>query len=288
MPPNDLNEQLVKYLTDAHSIEQQALVQMKDAKEIAGYADLERIFAQHLTETEEHERLVRERLEFHGAAPSSLKDFAGKVTGKGFSLFAKFQPDTPGKLLAHGLSYERMELAAYDLLERVAERAGDTETAEVARRIREQERAMADRLEASFDRAVDASLREQSPDDLDEQLGEYLADAHAIEEQAIKLLEKGPEIVGVPELVETFEEHLAETRRHEQLIDARLKARDESPSKLQDAVLSLSALNWGMFFQAQPDTPAKLAAFAYAFEHLEIASYELLWRVAQRAGDSET
>jgi ferritin-like metal-binding protein YciE len=43
-----------------------------------------------------------------------------------------------------------------------------------------------------------------------------------------------------------------------------------------------------MFFQAQPDTPAKLAAFAYAFEHLEIAAYEQLWRVAQRAGDAET
>jgi ferritin-like metal-binding protein YciE len=43
-----------------------------------------------------------------------------------------------------------------------------------------------------------------------------------------------------------------------------------------------------MFFQAQPDTPAKLAGFAYAFEHLEAAAYELLKRVATRAGDAET
>jgi ferritin-like metal-binding protein YciE len=53
-------------------------------------------------------------------------------------------------------------------------------------------------------------------------------------------------------------------------------------------VLRLGALNWGTFFQAQPDTPAKLAAFAFAFEHLEIAGYELLRRVAIRAGDTET
>ena len=37
-----------------------------------------------------------------------------------------------------------------------------------------------------------------------------------------------------------------------------------------------------------PDTPAKLVAFAYAFEHLEIAAYELLIRVARRAHDAET
>jgi ferritin-like metal-binding protein YciE len=57
---------------------------------------------------------------------------------------------------------------------------------------------------------------------------------------------------------------------------------------LKDAMLRLGALNWGTFFAAQPDTPAKLAAFSYAFEHLEIASYELLRRVAARTGDSQT
>ena len=44
----------------------------------------------------------------------------------------------------------------------------------------------------------------------------------------------------------------------------------------------------GAFFGAQPDTPAKLAGFAFAFEHLEIAGYEQLKRVAARAGDDET
>ena len=52
--------------------------------------------------------------------------------------------------------------------------------------------------------------------------------------------------------------------------------------------MRLGALNWGAFFQAQPDTPGKLAAFAYAFEHLEIGGYEQLLRVAGRAGDGET
>lgn len=57
---------------------------------------------------------------------------------------------------------------------------------------------------------------------------------------------------------------------------------------IKDAMLKLGALNWGMFFAAQPDTPAKLAGFAYAVENLEVAAYELLKRVARRAGDQET
>lgn len=52
--------------------------------------------------------------------------------------------------------------------------------------------------------------------------------------------------------------------------------------------MRLGALNWCAFFQGQPDTPGKLTAFAHAFEHLEIAGYELLKRVAQRTGDQAT
>jgi ferritin-like metal-binding protein YciE len=52
--------------------------------------------------------------------------------------------------------------------------------------------------------------------------------------------------------------------------------------------MRLGAINWGGFFAAQPETPGKLAVFTFAFEHLEIAGYEQLRRVAERAGDPET
>ena len=288
MTPTTLDEQLTKYLTDAHSIEHQALAQMTAAPDIAGDPSLAAIFSAHLTETQQHESLIRSRLEERGASPAILKDLAGTATGKAFVLFARSQPDTPGKLVTHGYSYEHMELAAYDLLARVAEQAGDAATAQAARRIREQEEAMAERLAQSFDRAVEASLREHPRDDRDEQLNKYLTDAHAIEGQSIQLLEKAPQLAGSPELAAAYEDHLAETRRHQQLIDERLQARGSSSSKLKDAALRLGALNWGAFFAAQPDTPAKLAAFSYAVEHLEIGAYELLRRVAQKAGDAET
>jgi ferritin-like metal-binding protein YciE len=210
-----------------------------------------------------------------------------RAGGSGFLLFARLQPDTPGKLTAHAYSYEHLEFASYELLERWPDGQATRRRARL-RAIREEERAMAERLAAEFDRAAEASLRAVEPDDLREQLAKYLADAHAIEAQAIELLERGPKIAGESTLATIFEEHLAETRDQQELVEARLGTLGSSPSRIKDAALRLGALNWGMFFAAHPDTPGKLAAFAYAFEHLEIAGYELLKRVAERAGDAET
>jgi ferritin-like metal-binding protein YciE len=275
-----LDEQLTAYINDAHALEQQALPQMRAAPDLAKDPELAAAFRAHLAETEHHERLTRERLEARGGSPSRLKDALFKAGGFAFVLFAKSQPDTPGKLVAHALSYEHLELAGYELLKRVAERAGDAETAAVARAIREEERSMSDRLEANFDRALDAS----PAGDLDR----YLADAHAIEAQAIQLLERGPALAGDGELARIYSEHLEQSREHQRLVAQRLEARGGSPSAFKDAAMRLGALNWGGFFAAQPDTPAKLAAFAYAFEFLEVGGYELLKRVARREADPET
>jgi ferritin-like metal-binding protein YciE len=281
------DDQLIKYLTDVHSIEEQALSQMRRAPGLVE-GRLAEAFAAHLAETESQEQRVRERLEALGGKPSKLKDAAGQASGVGMVLFARSQPDTPGKLVAHAFSYEHMEEAAYELLARVATAAGDELTAELAREIAAEERAMASRLADGFDAAVEQSLAAVEPDSLDEQLDKYLADAHAIEGQSRKLLERGKEIAGADGLAAVFRRHLTESEEQERRLEARLRERESAPSALKDAALRLGALNWGAFMAAQPDTPAKLAGFAYAVEHLEIGSYELLRRVAERAGDEVT
>lgn len=281
-------QKLIKHLTDVHSIEEQALVQMRRAPRIAGDPKLAHIFEQHLGETEEHEERVRERLVALGAEPSRVKDAAGKAGGVGMIWFARLNPDTPGKLAAHAYSYEHMELAAYELLQQVAKRVGDSETEKLAKEIAKEEAAMAERIEEHFDLAVEASLREVRPEDLDAQLDKYLADAHALENQAIALLQGGKRIAGDEGLKRLFGEHLEETREHKRLLEERLDARGASPSRIQDIALHAGGLGLGSFFAAQPDTPGKLAGFAFAFEHIEAGGYELLRRVAERVGDSET
>ncbi len=261
-----LDAQLDAYLRDAHAIEQRSVPQMRAAPDMAVDLPLATAFRQHSVETEHHEELIRDRLEARGVSPTRLKN-------------AVFKADTPPKLVSHALAYEHLELAEYELLRRIARLAGDDTTQVVAAAIREDERAMAERLEACFDRAVEASLRVAGRANLDEQLNKHLADAHAIEAQAIDLLERAPRLAGDPELAHVYEEHLDESREHQRGVHERLEARGGTPSQPERGAIQLAG---------PPDTPAKLAAFAYAFEFLEVGAYEQLARIAKHAGDDQT
>src|SRR3954451_4337420 len=241
MADDHLDTQLTKYLTDVHSIEEQAIAQLQMAPRVAGDPVLKRAFAEHLHETEGQERLVREQLERRGAKPSTVKDVAGRVGGWGMILFARMNPDTPGKLAMHAFSYEHMELAAYELLRRIADRAGDQAISEMASRIGEQERAMADRLDANWDRAVDASLRDKGAEDIGRDLVKYLRDAHALEAQAIQLLESGTQIAEFDALSPVFREHLEQTREHQRLVDERLATHNSGPSRFQAGAMRAGA-----------------------------------------------
>jgi ferritin-like metal-binding protein YciE len=283
-----LGEQLNAHLRDAHAIAQLARPQLRAAPDAAGDPALGTAFRQHLVETEHHEELIGDRLEARGVSALRLKNGVFRTNGFAFVLFRGSQPGTPGKLIAHALFHEHLEIATQELLRRMAARAGDQTTMVVAGAIREDERAMAERLEASLDRAVEASLGDVDRANIEVQLDRHLADAHAIEAEAIRLLERGPRLAGDAGLGQLYEEHLYDCRDHQRRVRERLDARGASPDAPKEAAARLGALDWGAFFVAQVDTPAKLAAVAYAFEFLEVGCYEQLKRVARRAGDGGT
>lgn len=279
---------MVHFLSDMYSVEQQALAQLVSAPDMAGDGKLAADFALHQGETEHQAELVRERLEAHGGSPSAIKDAVMKLGGKGFLLFAQVQPETPGRLVVHAYAYEAMEWAGYEMLARFAEAASDDATFQMAEAIGAEERTMMHRLEEGFTAAEMASHSGMTVKELKDRILTHLAEVHAFESQGIQLLKKSESIGGNDSLETLYTQLLNETHAHARAVEQRLESLGSDTSTLKDAALATGGFNWGLFFQAQSDTPAKLAAFVYAFIFLEIGGYELLKRTAERAGDSET
>ncbi len=155
-----IEEQLITYLKDAHALEQMSLQMTQAAAKATDDPQLHELFEHHHDETQEHERLIRERIEAHGESPSKLKDIGGRFAAMGKGAEAMITSDTPGRLARDGYVQEHTEVAAYELLCRVAERAGDTQTAEVGRRILENERQTAEKIAGTWDHATDLAMRE--------------------------------------------------------------------------------------------------------------------------------
>lgn len=154
MPAETIDEQLVKYLTDVHSTEENAIAQLKTGVESAEEPQLVAAFREHLAETEEQERLIGERLSAHDASPSTLKDLAQKGGALATGVLAKSAPDTSGKLAIAAYAFEHLEIASYRMLRVVAQQAGDEETVQVAERILAEEEAAAEKLDGLLDQVA--------------------------------------------------------------------------------------------------------------------------------------
>src|SRR5215207_2862238 len=119
---------------------------------------IRRMLEHYKEETEEHERRLRERLDTLGAGTSTRKQAQTIATAlmKGVGDMAR--TDKPGKNARDGYVTEHMEIAAYQLLERRAKKAGDQQTAEVARQNRADEEAVARKIDSNWDRFLDLTL----------------------------------------------------------------------------------------------------------------------------------
>jgi ferritin-like metal-binding protein YciE len=122
--------------------------------------EISQMLEHHKEETERQEQRLRERLDALGAGTSTRKQAQTIVSALLKGTVDQVRGDQAGKNARDGYVTEHMEIAAYQLLERLAQRAGDTETAEVARQNRAEEEAMARKIDANWDRFLDLTLAE--------------------------------------------------------------------------------------------------------------------------------
>src|SRR5204863_9572998 len=96
----------------------------------------------------------------HEASPSTAREAVGIMNALMKGVVDMVRSEKAGRNARDGYATEHLEIASYQLLERVAQKAGDEETAEVARQNRKDEEAMAKKIDANWDKFAELSLEE--------------------------------------------------------------------------------------------------------------------------------
>jgi ferritin-like metal-binding protein YciE len=158
---DQLRAQLIKHIDEGIAMEQNVLRMLDGMIQTTDDQEIKEQLRQHKLETERHADRLRDRLSAHGATPSMIKE-AGGVLGALMKIpLDMVRPEKAGRNARDAYATEHMEIASYELLERIATRAGDEQTAEVARQNRGDEEQMAQRIAENWDRFAELSLREQ-------------------------------------------------------------------------------------------------------------------------------
>jgi ferritin-like metal-binding protein YciE len=158
---DQLKEQLIKHIDEAHAMEQNVLRMLDGMISTTDDPEILDALEHHKVQTQHHADRMAERLEAHGEAPSTVKQIGGVLGALAKMPLDFVRGEKAGRNARDGYATEHLEIASYELLRRIAEKAGDEETAAAAKQIIAEERAMATLLEENWDRIAELSLREE-------------------------------------------------------------------------------------------------------------------------------
>jgi ferritin-like metal-binding protein YciE len=156
-----LKAQLVKHVDEALAMEQNVLRMLDGMISTTDDPELKEALRQHKLETETHADRMEQRLEAHGASPSMVREAGGILGALMKGVLDLARQEKAGRNARDGYATEHLEIASYELLERIARRAGDEETATAAAQNRADEERMAKVIASNWDRFAELSLAEQ-------------------------------------------------------------------------------------------------------------------------------
>lgn len=117
----------------------------------------------------------------------------------------------------------------------------------------------------------------------------WLRDAHAMEEQAVTMLNAEiRRLSDHPEIKAQLERHLAQSEHQRERLEACIERHNGGASAVKDTMAKLTGLGQAMSGLVVGDEVVKACLALYTFEHLEIGSYRILVRTAEAMGDEET
>src|ERR687888_614648 len=147
-----LEEQLVKHIDEAYAMEQNVLRMLDGMISTTDDPEILDALEHHKTQTEGHLDRMKARLEAHDAQPSGVRQMTGVLQALAKMPLDIVRTEKAGRNARDGFATEHMEIASYELLRRIAERAGDEETATAASEIIAEEREMADVISSNWDK----------------------------------------------------------------------------------------------------------------------------------------
>jgi ferritin-like metal-binding protein YciE len=156
----ELKAQLVKHIDEALAMEQNVMRMLDSMIGTTDDPEIREQLREHKLDTERQIDRMQRRLDAHGASPSAIREGVGIAQALMKSVLDMTRSEKAGRNARDGYATEHLEIAAYQLLERVAQRAGDEETAAAARESRAEEEKMAAQIEQNWDRFAELSLQE--------------------------------------------------------------------------------------------------------------------------------
>jgi ferritin-like metal-binding protein YciE len=149
MAENKSSTEIIKqYLEDAIAAEKSFETQLEGFAKEGDNPEVKSAFQQHAVETRNQYERLTARLEALGGSPSAVKSFMAhmfNMAPQSAKLGHEEEERTTQNLMM-AFAVESSECAMYEALATVAEAAGDTQTASLARDIQAQEKATADKV----------------------------------------------------------------------------------------------------------------------------------------------
>ena len=158
---DQLKAQLLKHLDEAHAMEQNVLRMLDGMISTTDDPEILDALEHHKVQTQKHADRMAERLEAHDLSPSTVKQIGGVLGALAKMPLDFMRGEKAGRNARDGYATEHLEIASYELLRRIAQKAGDERTAQIAQEILAEEQAMASFIEQHWDTFAELSLREE-------------------------------------------------------------------------------------------------------------------------------
>ena len=156
-----IEDKLVEYIDDAYAMEQNVLRMLDGMISTTDDPEILDALEHHKMQTQGHADRMKARLEAHDAQPSTVRQMTGIMQALAKMPLDMVRGEKAGRNARDGFATEHMEIASYELLRRIAEKAGDEETARIAGEIIAEEKDMANTIAENWDKFAELALREE-------------------------------------------------------------------------------------------------------------------------------